>query len=112
MTHPPRFDAGLQPERTALAWRRTALSLVLGALISLRILPPVLGTWSLVLSFAGLALSLVLWVRARKRAANTTSALHEDRALPDGTLALQLGVTVSAAGALALAYVLGSFVLR
>jgi uncharacterized membrane protein YidH (DUF202 family) len=111
MTHPPRFDAGLQPERTALAWRRTALSLVLGSLISLRILPPVLGTWSIALGFVGLALSIVLWLRATRHNHRTALALYEGQTLPDGTLPLQLGLTVSVAGLLALTYLLATFLL-
>ena len=43
------FDAGLQPERTALAWRRTALSLTVGSLIGARLLTEQWGGLALVL---------------------------------------------------------------
>lgn len=33
------WDPGLQPERTHLSWRRTALSVAAGSLIALRVLP-------------------------------------------------------------------------
>ena len=104
MTHAPRFDPGLQPERTALAWRRTTLSLMAGSLIALRLLPHVLGPWSYAVGFLGLALAAYLWRQAGRRANRTLSALHTANRLPDGTLPLQLGITVSGAGLLALLY--------
>ena len=36
-------DTGMQAERTSLAWRRTALSVAVGSLVGLRVLPPQLG---------------------------------------------------------------------
>jgi uncharacterized membrane protein YidH (DUF202 family) len=106
MTHRPLFDPGLQPERTALAWRRTTLSLILGSLVALRLLPPALGTWSLALGFLGLVLAGYLWRQAGHRTAATNNALHAGNHPPDGTLPLQFGVTVSGAGLLALIYTL------
>lgn len=102
----PLFDPGLQPERTALAWRRTTLSLMLGSLVALRLLPPALGTWSFAVGFLGLAATGYLWRQAALRAAATNDSLHAGDHLPDGTLPLQLGVTVSGIGLLALLYTL------
>lgn len=42
MTSAAPLDAGLQPERTSLAWRRTALAVALGSIVSLRVLTAVL----------------------------------------------------------------------
>ncbi len=61
------FDPGLQPERTALAWRRTALALTGGSVIIMRILPSVIGVAALVIGFTGLALALVVLVGSHRR---------------------------------------------
>ena len=61
------FDPGLQPERTALAWRRTALALAGGSVVIMRILPGVIGGAALALGFAGLALALIVLVGSHRR---------------------------------------------
>lgn len=58
----PWPDPGLQPERTALAWRRTALSLASGAAVSARALFPTLGVVAAALASAGGAIAVGLWV--------------------------------------------------
>lgn len=62
------FDAGLQLERTSLSWRRTALSLAVGSLVSLRLLPDWLGAgvW-VVPGIVGLLGASVLWAVSRRR---------------------------------------------
>ncbi|WP_084102488.1 DUF202 domain-containing protein [Demequina sp. NBRC 110051] len=49
---PPR-DPGLQPERTALAWRRTALAMAVGSVVAARVLPHAMGDMSWVLAGIG-----------------------------------------------------------
>jgi uncharacterized membrane protein YidH (DUF202 family) len=107
MTGNSLFDPGLQPERTALAWRRTVLALALGAVIALRLLPPVLGLWSLACGFAGTALAVVIWVLADRRARRTREALLDPSGppLPDGGLLLLVTVGVAGAAVLGLLYV-------
>ncbi|MEW1955464.1 DUF202 domain-containing protein [Terrabacter sp. NPDC080008] len=65
MTQPA--DPGLQPERTALAWRRTALSVTVGSLVALRVLPPELGPIGYAVSVLGLLWGLDLALAARHR---------------------------------------------
>ena len=60
-------DSGLQAERTALSWRRTALAVAVGSLLGLRVLPSQLGTVGYAVSALGLAWSLDLAVTARRR---------------------------------------------
>ena len=79
------FDPGLQPERTELAWRRTTLALIVGALVALRLLPPALGSWSIIVGLAGLVLAAIIWVLADRRARLTSHVLrHEHAVLPGG----------------------------
>jgi hypothetical protein len=77
-----------------------------GSLVALRLLPPVMGQWSLAVGFLGLGLAAFLWRQAARRASDTADALNTAGYLPDGSLLLQLGVTVTAAGLLALFYIL------
>ena len=58
-------DDGLANERTALAWQRTALSLVAGAAVLGRLTFGQLG-W-LAIAMLGLAIVLCLWVFAESR---------------------------------------------
>ena len=64
----PRRDSGLQQERTALAWRRTGLTLVAASLIVGRLLLPAVGT--VVISSAALGVAAAVWaVTSTRRAA-------------------------------------------
>jgi uncharacterized membrane protein YidH (DUF202 family) len=60
--------AGLAEERTAFAWRRTAVSVAVGALICLKVLPPQLGMAGWVVAVLGLCWSADLsWVAWRRQ---------------------------------------------
>lgn len=107
------FDPGLQPERTELAWRRTALAIGVGSLIALRVLPaiapsPELQQAWLVPGIVGVAFAVLLWVQARARHLRVNRALLEDRAdrLPGAGLLLVLTGFVIGCGLLSVVVVL------
>lgn len=60
-------DPGLQPERTSLAWRRTALALVVGSLLALRALSSRFGGWALLPGVVGLGLAVTVLVLSHRR---------------------------------------------
>jgi uncharacterized membrane protein YidH (DUF202 family) len=100
------FDPGLQPERTELAWRRTALSVAVGSLVAMRLLPAVLdGVVWVVPGVLGLMIAAAIWVRARTRYVAYNRALQADdlSLLPDGRLLLGVAALCAAAGVLGLA---------
>jgi uncharacterized membrane protein YidH (DUF202 family) len=110
VSSPPLFDPGLQPERTELAWRRTVLALLLGAVVSLRLLPPVLGPWSIGIGFTGVALAAATWALAARRSRKTRHALlGSANPMPDGGLLLVVALIVTGAAALGLTYVIASW---
>ena len=93
------FDAGLQPERTALAWRRTALAVAVASLAALRILPEVLGLWALIPAALGAGVSfvaLLLTHRRYRRIHTMLTSTESDRvALSGGFLpAMMAGATL------------------
>ncbi|WP_395244663.1 DUF202 domain-containing protein [Agromyces sp. MMS24-K17] len=101
---PRAFDPGLQPERTLLAWRRTVLALTVAALVGVRLLPPILGPWSLLLfgaaiaATAGIAIGAEVGYRRMHRAL-TSAGL--------GPLPSRGGLVAATAGLTALAGVVG-----
>jgi uncharacterized membrane protein YidH (DUF202 family) len=86
---------GVQPERTALAWRRTALSLAVGALVGGRVLEPWLGPPVWVAAVAAVLGAALLARAGERRAARWADVL--DARTPGGRL-----LAGTAAGALAL----------
>ncbi|WBU37539.1 DUF202 domain-containing protein [Homoserinibacter sp. YIM 151385] len=109
MTLPDRvFDAGLQPERTALAWRRTALAMGVGALLGARILPDLAGLWTLVPSLLCLAAAGGIAAASQLRYRRVHRALvagESPRGLPDGAMIGATAGAVLAAAAAALVIV-------
>lgn len=111
-TAPDLYDPGLQPERTELAWRRTALAIAIGSLLSLRVFPLVLPTgaegWGLVPGVLGVGTAALLWMAARRRQRRTTAVLtaRTSGPLPGGVLPLVLTVFATGFGIVALALVM------
>jgi putative membrane protein len=94
----------LANERTFLAWLRTALALIAGAVAVLQLVPPfrVAGarvTIGLLLAAAGLACAVVAYVRWR----TTESALRTGRPLPRPVTLLVAAVVVAVIAAVVLA---------
>ncbi|MFC7848228.1 DUF202 domain-containing protein [Arthrobacter sp. NPDC057388] len=104
------FDPGLQPERTGLAWQRTCLAFLAGSLLAMKVLPPILGPWSLLLGVGGvleavLLLFAVRWRYLRHYETLTTPDRPPVRAA-DGRLPAALGASTVVAGIISLALVL------
>ncbi len=92
------FDPGLQTERTALAWRRTSLTLIVASLAGVRLLPAVWDWFGLVVGGAGVLVSLALLALSHRRYRLQHGRLHRHVALPDGTLpALMAGSALAVA---------------
>lgn len=103
------FDPGLQPERTALAWRRTALAVTVGAAVGARLLAPALGPAALVAGVLGVAAGVLLLVASGRRGRRTAASLREHGDLSAGPGGADLALTAAGcalAGAVALAALL------
>ena len=101
------FDQGLQPERTALAWRRTLLSLAVAFLAGSRILLDQIGLWSWAIAGSGLAVVAVLGVltERRYRAAHRHLTGVDRASLPhDGVLIASTSAVTIVLGVAALSF--------
>lgn len=106
---PAIFDPGLQPERTALAWRRTALALMVGPLVGVRLLAPAHEGLAVLAGILGTLGALAILVGARARDRRVIAALTVEGAapLPGAGLLLLVatGLTLAGSAALVLAVV-------
>ncbi|WP_150309199.1 DUF202 domain-containing protein [Planctomonas psychrotolerans] len=107
MTSDPPFDPGLQPERTLLAWRRTALAVAVGSVFGARLAFPVLGSVGVLIGLLGAVAALVAYTTASVRYRRSHQALVAGRPLPGDAAPLAALATASVLiGMAAFAYVL------
>lgn len=101
------WDKGLQPERTALAWRRYGLSLIGASLALPRLTWHALGLWALPAGVFGLVIGIVVLHQSVERyhRAHTTLTTSEVPLLPSGRTPLLLVVSLLVLGLTALAAV-------
>jgi len=104
------FDVGLQPERTALAWSRTGLVFLVGALLAARLLLEVVGTWVLIpvapVVLIAIGVSVAGSRRYRDQHRRLTSGAGDRIALPDGALPALVSALTAVCGIASLAVVL------
>lgn len=104
------LDDGLQPERTQLAWRRTSLAVVTGAVVGARLLPEVLGPVGLGLALVALFGAGGLALLSERRARQVARAFRQgDRPPGAGVLALLAAGVSSASTVAAVAVLLPAF---
>lgn len=105
MTSPA--DPGLQAERTSLAWRRTALSVAVGSLVGLRVLPGELGAYGYAVCFLGLGWSVDLAVVARRRHRDADLVMRRvGHRGPEGAVVARVALATAVTAAAALVGVL------
>jgi len=86
------WDPGLQPERTALAWRRIALALTGVAVVLPRLLGGVLGGGVAPPSGVVLGCACLTWRAGHRRYGHTHAGLTSGSGLPTDARALLLPV--------------------
>ena len=109
MTDLDPWDAGVQNERTALAWQRTGLALFGATVVAGRL---GMRHWPVATALAlapSLVLSLVLMRLSGQRYRRAQAALHDERAGPGGRLPFAASAAVTLLGLTALAAVLAGF---
>ncbi|KHK95499.1 hypothetical protein LK09_19195 [Microbacterium mangrovi] len=101
--HAEVFDAGLQPERTLLAWRRTCLSIAAGFVATIKYFTDAIGAWAIALGVVGLGLAGMAWFVCTLRYRRVHRGLVNRGALTSGgTLPLLVAGAVSVGAVTAL----------
>lgn len=95
------FDAGLQPERTLLAWRRTSLSIGVGGLLFIRFAVEQLGVAAVVLGLLGVVLAAAAYVDAARRYRRVHGHLTASRPVPSAAIPISLAAASVAVFAVA-----------
>jgi uncharacterized membrane protein YidH (DUF202 family) len=101
-----RWDAGVQNERTALAWQRTALALLGAIVVAARF---GMRHWPVVTAAAltpALALALAMLHLAGRRYRQAQAAMRDEAPRPGGRLPLFAAASITLLGLAALAAVL------
>lgn len=99
------FDPGMQPERTALSWRRTSLAIAVGGIVLARLLSPKLGAAGVMIGVIAALIGMVLYLASIVRYRNVHAALSsKDGAarLPGGAMLLATAGLISCGGLAAL----------
>jgi uncharacterized membrane protein YidH (DUF202 family) len=97
------FDAGLQPERTLLAWRRTCLAIAAGFVATIKYFTDAIGAWAIVLGAVGIGLAGLAWLVCTLRYRRVHHALVRDGMLASGgTLPLLVAGAVAVGAVTAL----------
>lgn len=114
-TGPPTVDRGLQPERTALAWRRTALAFAAVGLLLGRVVAEAAGALALLPVTFGIVAALAILLAERRRYRTQRRLMDAERrgarlaaGAPPLLLAAATGVLGLTALAVALALALTS----
>jgi uncharacterized membrane protein YidH (DUF202 family) len=100
------WDQGLQPERTALAWRRTALALCAGLVIAARTVAHQVPWLALELPVLALAIGIAVARAAHLRSRRLDTHLRGRASAPGGRLILVACVLTLAFGLAAVWWVL------
>lgn len=99
-------DPGLQPERTALAWRRTALSFAVAGLAAMKLLGGPYGILAIVpgavIASAGLLVAYLSMRRHRHHQRHFAGQDGNTPLLPDGRLSLLMTIAAAGSGTVAL----------
>ncbi|HLR94634.1 MAG TPA: DUF202 domain-containing protein [Jiangellaceae bacterium] len=98
-------DEGAAPERTTLAWTRTALALIVAALLAARLLGAEIGWFALGVAGALAPLAVAILIGARHRYRRATVALSGEHAPADGMLPTLVAVMVVLLAVIEVAYV-------